>query len=140
MRAKLFLMVMAIVSITAAFFYNQVLNQKTEKSSVSTNFVDSERSTSDMASKIVNKVSEMEHIPSVEEIELDLLDKSNTELKLAIEKNNNWAREKKFVALANANRLDSKSTSEFLKYIRLNNALNKILIERQIEEIERIDL
>ena len=80
--------------------------------------------------------SAAESAPSVLDFEREYFKNSNEEIRLAIEKNNRVAREMNFIALANSNKLDDVTTVEFLKYIHLNSALHKILLERQLDEIE----
>lgn len=70
-------------------------------------------------------------------LEKELIEKSNEEIKEAIEKNNKWAEKENFIARANANQLDEATAKNFVMYIRLNNVLHKILIDREIEEMER---
>ena len=84
--------------------------------------------------KIVRNSSES--APTVLDFEREYFKNSNEEIRLAIEKNNRVAREMNFIALANSNKLDEVTTVAFLKYIHLNSALHKILLERQLDEIE----
>jgi hypothetical protein len=86
---------------------------------------------------VLQALIETSTVPSVEELEKNLTDKSDEELTRAIELNNSWAMKKQFIAKANANTLDAKGSVEFLKYIRVNSALHKILLERQIESLEQ---
>lgn len=76
-------------------------------------------------------------IPDLATLEEELVEKSNEEIRKAIEQNNEWGKKENFIARANDNKLDEAGSRDFVKYIRLNNVLHKILIDRQIEEMER---
>ena len=78
-----------------------------------------------------------ESIPSIEELETELIKKSDKELEAAIEDNNSWASKKQFIAKANTNSLSKQDSAEFLKFVRLNSALHKILLERQLDAFEQ---
>lgn len=74
--------------------------------------------------------------PTIEDFEKDFFNKSDLEIRAAIEKNKMVAKQMNFITLANSNQLDDAKTIEFIKYIHLNSALYKILLERQLDEIE----
>lgn len=138
MKTKIVIVVLVITS--GVVFLGTKKGQET-KEVLKSSFVASpkkDRPSAEVVSeKIVADLAQEEVVASPEEIEQELLDKSNEELKLVMEKNNAWAKERNFIALANTNQLDKKTSDDLLKYIRLNMALNKILIDRQIEEMER---
>lgn len=97
-----------------------------------------------MKSKTVLEKNEVKaELNSIEEaadlltLENELIEKSNEEIKRAIQENNEWAKNENFIARANANQLDEAATKKFTMYIRLNNVLHKILIDREIKEMER---
>lgn len=73
-------------------------------------------------------------------LEKRLSKKSNEEILKAIEENNKWAEKESFIVRANDHQLDEIATKKFVKYIRLNNVLHKILIDREIEEMERNEI
>lgn len=77
---------------------------------------------------------------TIEDFEKIFFNKSDIEIREAIKKNNLIARKMHFVDLANSNQMDAATRIEFLKYIHLNGALHKILLERQLEEIEGLNI
>ena len=61
---------------------------------------------------------------------------SLTEAYAEIKKNNAIAQEQNFIAKANANELDQESAAGLVKFIRINGVLHKILLDRQLEDVE----
>jgi uncharacterized protein YbcI len=81
-------------------------------------------------------VIETEEAPFVEDIEKEFISMSNKEIREEIIRNEAIAKEQSFIAKANADELDQKSAARFVKYIRTNGVLHKILLDRQLEDIE----
>lgn len=129
MKNKIILGV-AVLSVAALFF-----SQKKES-----DFVKSVKKGAQVSIQKENEIQALalkENVPSVEELEEDLLDKSTDELRLEIEKNDQFAKERNFFARANAQILPASEMADFIKTIRKNSVLHKILLERQLDEMER---
>ncbi len=85
---------------------------------------------------LVQEVQSEEVGPSLEDIEENYHSFTEKELRAEIAKNERVAQDKQFVAKANANQMDAQTSKEFVAYIRLNAALHKILLTRQLEDVD----
>lgn len=129
MKSKMILGVIAL-SVAVVFF-----SQKKESE-----FVKTVKKGAEVSIQKENEIQALalkENVPTVEELEKELLDKSTDEIRLEIEKNNQLAKERNFFARANAQVLPASDMADFIKTIRKNSVLHKILLERQLDEMER---
>ncbi len=124
--------ILGVIVLSAALFF---LSQKKESEYVKT--VKKGVEVSVQKENEIQALALKENVPSVEELEKELLDKSTDEIRLEIEKNNQFAKERNFFARANAQILPASEMAEFIKTIRMNSVLHKILLERQFDEMER---
>ena len=85
---------------------------------------------------ISSKVASIKVI-EVADLEKEFSGLSETELNKEIKKNNQMEREADLFNKANSGKLDAKNTQKMVQYIRVNRVLHQILLQRQIEDIER---
>ena len=123
--------ILGVIVLSAALFF---LSQKKESEYVKT--VKKGVEVSVQKENEIQALALKENVPSVEELEKELLDKSTDEIRLEIEKNNQFAKERNFFARANAQILPASEMAEFIKTIRMNSVLHNILLEIQFDEME----
>lgn len=103
-------------------------------------FTKSVKKATELSVKEENKIQAIvvkDNVPTAEELETDLLNKTNEEIRLEIAKNDQLAKERNYFARANAQVLPASEMADFIKTIRMNSVLHKILLERQLDEMER---
>ena len=128
--------VAAVLIVTVNYFTEKEGMVNSLKSNDSLGLIKTTAKKNKLTQEIQGVVASNE-IPSIEDLESDFLKKSDKEISRAIENNNSWAEKNQFIAKANANALDKQDSAEFLKYVRLNSALHKILLDRQIDALEQ---
>jgi hypothetical protein len=81
-------------------------------------------------------IEQNNNVPDITELEHDFEKLSNIEIKKEIDKNNALVISNKYIEKANKGELDQISAEGLLKTIRTNSVLHKILLDRQLDELE----
>jgi hypothetical protein len=84
----------------------------------------------------LSNIAQTKSVPEIADLEHDFEKLSNVEIKNEIDKNNALVISNKYIEKANKGELDQTSAEGLLKTIRTNSVLHKILLERQLDELE----
>ena len=129
MKSKIIFTAAVVAAVALVFSYKK-----------ESEFTKSVKKATELSVKEENKIQAIvvkDNVPTAEELETDLLNKTNEEIRLEIAKNDQLAKERNYFARANAQVLPASEMADFIKTIRMNSVLHKILLERQLDEMER---
>ncbi len=134
MKNLIYLIALCLLLSGATLFLNE--NEVKVDKIVKSSLLKIQKTKNDIIVKPFEANSKVKKVLSVEEIESDLFNNSDEEIKHALEQNEEWVKDKGLITKANAGDINEDEKQDLLKYIRMNTALNKILLERQLAEFE----